>query len=126
MENEVKVDFKPSNWFLDEKKPEYYKNRFLNSCVMRIKQTKSILPRFNNIINGLDSLLELELSRDPQMGNRYNDLQMLKKDVEHCQNFMMEYLQDCQTELNELHSKDFEKYIEEQKALVIKNETKKD
>lgn len=99
---------------LDNKDAAYYKNRFLNSCVMRIKQCNSLPSKFNSIFNIIDALIELELSRDPEIGNRINDLNSLKKDLEHCYEFLQQYSSECQEEVQILRAKDFEQFIQTQ------------
>lgn len=126
-EQKIKANV-PSTWLLDDKDPAYYKNLFLNNARMRVKTTESIYNKVNSVYNSIVQMIELDGKRDPEIPSVSDDLNELKKDIEHIREYVEKIHENTRNDMVYLLSKDFDKYINEKKQEIkkeLENETKK-
>lgn len=126
-EQKIKANI-PSTWLLDDKDPAYYKNLFLNNARMRVKTSESIYNKVNSVYNSIVQMIELDGKRDPEIPSVSDDLNELKKDIEHIREYVEKIHENTRNDMVYLLSKDFDKYINEKKQEIkkeLENETKK-
>ena len=118
-EQKVKANV-PSTWIMDDKDPSYYKNIFLNNAKMRVKTTEKIYNYLNFVYNSIEQMIELDAKRDPEIPSITDDLNNLKKDLEHIRDYCETMHDNARKDMVYLLSKDFEKYINEKKQEIKK------
>jgi hypothetical protein len=119
--SEKDIEYKPSQWFLDDKDAKYYKNLYFNNNRLMKNTINRCYNHIISINNNINELLELESKKDPF-------LQPIKE-IEEFKNIVDELLQKyeiisqrCMEDSSDLTTRDYEKIISDNIDHINKKE----
>jgi hypothetical protein len=119
--SEKDIEYKPSQWFLDDKDAKYYKNLYFNNNRLMKNTINRCYNHIISINNNINELLELESKKDPF-------LQPIKE-IEEFKNIVDELLQKyeiisqrCMEDSSDLATRDYEKIISDNIDHINKKE----
>lgn len=121
MSDEIKSEFKPSQWFIDEKDAKYYRNKYLNNIQMSIKTLKKLENHIVSIDNNINQLLELDASKDPDLAN-ISEISDIKNDISSIKNNYEVILRNLEENKQELLVKDYDKILDNNTKQIIQRE----
>jgi hypothetical protein len=106
MEKEV-LNYKPKNWFLDDKNGKYYRNRDLNSNSLKIKYLRNI----SNYIVSLKNCYE-KISQVDVHDTISSELQEFNNDINHIEELLEIMCNKVTEEKNNMVLTDYDKIID--------------